>query len=261
MRASLAEALPALKARGAKAFVPYVTGGFPGVDAALLQALAAEGADAVEVGLPFSDPVMDGPVIQEASRLALEAGARPPTVFDLVAAAGLDVPVAVMTYVNPVLSYGIERFAADAVAAGVSALIVPDLPVDEAGPFLDVFDRCGLAAVLLAAPNSAPARLRAIAGCSKGFVYCVASLGVTGARSKLGASARHLVESLRPLTDTPLYVGVGISTPVQAAEAAGFADGVVVGSAIMEPLLRRERDATLRRAGSFRAAIAPASRS
>ncbi len=243
--------LAAVKAGGRKAFVPYVTGGHSAVDATLVRALADAGADAVEIGLPYSDPVMDGPVIQEASRVALESGSRPETVFDLVRAADVPVPVAVMTYVNPVLAYGMERFARDAAQAGVSGIIVPDLPVDEADAWLGVLGERGVAAILLAAPNSAPDRLARIASASTGFVYCVASLGVTGSRTELGGSARALVASLRPLTETPLYVGVGISTSDQAAEAATFADGVVVGSALMEPLVRADRDEALRRAENF----------
>src|SRR5205823_8547747 len=155
------------------AFVPYVTGGLPGVDAASLRSLAETGADAIEVGLPFSDPVMDGPVIQEASRRALEAGATARGVFDLVASANLAVPVAVMTYLNPVLAYGQDRFVGDAAAAGVSGVIVPDLPVDEADEWIAICGSHGVAPVLLAAPNSSPERLRLIAGLSRGFVYCV----------------------------------------------------------------------------------------
>jgi tryptophan synthase alpha chain len=256
MMARLGAVLPALKAGGGKAFVPYVTGGLPGVDADLLRALAEAGADAVEVGLPFSDPAMDGPVIQEASRRALGAGTTPASVLDLIADAGLDVPVAVMTYVNPVLSYGQVRFAADAAAAGVSGFIVPDLPVDEADGWLATCAANDQAPVMLAAPNSAPERLARIASASRGFVYCVATFGVTGARTELGDAARALVEVLRPLTSTPLLVGVGVSTPAQAAEASRFADGAVVGSALVEPLLAGDRDEMLRRAEAFRAAIA-----
>ncbi len=254
MTAPLREALPALRAGGGKAFVPYVTAGLAWVDAALLRGLEAAGADAIEVGIPFSDPVMDGPVIQEASRRALEAGATPARALALVREAGLGIPVAVMTYLNPVLAYGERRFLDDATAAGVSGAIVPDLPVDEAGGWVERCRGAGVAAVFLAAPNSSPTRLVAVASASEGFVYCVSTYGVTGAREDLAASARSVVDAVRPLTDTPLLVGVGVSTPEQAREACAFADGVVVGTAIVEPLLRGRPDETLERARAFRAA-------
>jgi len=256
----LAEALPATRDAGRKVFVPYVTGGLAGVDASLLRGLRDSGADAIEVGLPFSDPVMDGPVIQEASRLALEDGATPRRVLDLVATADLDIPVAVMTYLNPVLAFGLQAFATEAMAAGVSGAILPDLPVDEAGEWLATCSVAELAPVLLAAPNSAPDRLTAVAAASKGFVYCVSTLGVTGAREDLSSAAEPVVESLRRLTGTPLLVGVGISTPEQAARACRFADGVVVGTAMVEPVLRGDRDAALRRAEAFRTAVDAAAR-
>jgi tryptophan synthase alpha chain len=255
MTLRLAAALEARKVAGAKSFVPYVTGGAPGVDAGLLRSLEAEGADVIEVGLPFSDPGMDGPVIQEASRRALAGGATPTSVLDLVAGARLDVPVALMTYLNPVLAYGYDRFAVDAAAAGVSGFIVPDLPVDEADDWLEVCAANDEAPVLLAAPNAARERLVRIAAASRGFVYCVASLGVTGPRSELPGSARALVASLRALTDTPLLVGVGISSPAQAAEAASFADGAIVGTALVETLLAGDPRETLRRAHAFRDAL------
>jgi tryptophan synthase alpha chain len=235
--------------------VPYVTGGAPGFDAGVLRGLEAAGADAVEVGIPFSDPVMDGGVIQEASRLALEAGATPERVLATVAEAGLAVPVAVMTYANPVWHLGPDRFLAACASAGVSGVIVPDLPVDEAAGWLDTCGRAGLAPVLLAAPGTGDARLTEIATASRGFVYCVATYGVTGARERLAETASELVARLRPLTDRPLLVGVGIGTPEQAAQACGFADGVVVGSALVGSLLEGDRTGVLGLADAFRAAI------
>jgi tryptophan synthase alpha chain len=164
--AELERALRATRDSGGRAFVPYVTGGLPGVDADLLRALEASGADAVEIGIPFSDPVMDGGVIQEASRLALEAGATPGGVLGTIKEAGLGVPVAVMTYVNPVYRRGLDAFLEDAVAAGVSGAIVPDLPVDEAAEWLGAAERAGVDAVMLAAPGSSAARLRSITSAS-----------------------------------------------------------------------------------------------
>jgi tryptophan synthase alpha chain len=163
-----------------------------------------------------------------------------------------------MTYVNPVLAYGQERFAADAAAAGVSGFIVPDLPVDEADRWLATCASNAEAPVMLAAPNSAPERLARIVAASRGFVYCVGTFGVTGAQASLADGARTLVEALRALTRTPLLVGVGVSTPEQAGDASTFADGAVVGTALVEPLLSGDRSEMLRRADAFRAAIAHA---
>lgn len=254
MSADLATTLAARKRHGGKAFVPYVTAGLDGVDAAFLRALAGTGADAIEIGIPFSDPVMDGPVIQEASRRALERGTSVRDALRLIGDAELDAPVVVMTYLNPILASGEAAFVEAAAGAGVSGVIVPDLPVDEAEEWTATAAGRGVAPVFLAAPNSTDQRLARIAGASSGFVYCVSTYGVTGRRGELAGSAEEVVRRLRPLTDTPLIVGVGISTPEQATAACSFADGVVVGTALVEPLLRREPEETLARAKAFRAA-------
>jgi tryptophan synthase alpha chain len=254
--AELEVALRSVVAGGGRAFVPYVTGGFPGVDAGLLRGLADAGADAIEIGIPFSDPVMDGGVIQEASRLALEGGARPGSILDTIAEADLAIPVAVMTYVNPVYRIGFEPFARRARSAGVSGVIVPDLPVDELDGWGEACRAVGLDTVLLAAPGTSTDRLGAIVGSGSGFVYCVSTYGVTGARDHLSETAATVVTAARALTDLPLLVGVGISTPDQAAQACGFADGVVVGSAIMRPLVSGDRGAVIPAAEGFRASIA-----
>ena len=252
---ALETALRVRREGGGHAFVPYVTGGFPGVDASLLRELAKVGADAIEVGIPFSDPVMDGGVIQAASARALEGGATPTAVLATIREAALDVPVAVMTYVNPVYRRGLGAFLDAAAAAGVAGLIVPDLPVDESADLeVSAADR-GIDAVLLAAPGVSDLRLAEIGRRSRGFVYCVATYGVTGARERLGDTARAVVEAIRPHTDLPLLVGVGIGTPEQATETCGFADGVVVGSALMAPLVDGDRERTIELAVSFRAAI------
>jgi tryptophan synthase alpha chain len=251
----LADRLADIRSRGAKAFVPYVTAGLPGVDAELLRALARAGADAMEVGIPFSDPVMDGPVIQEASRRALAEGATTHTALELVEEADLRIPVALMTYLNPVVAFGEDRFVSASAAAGVSGVIVPDLPVDEAGDWTAFCRRADVAPVFLAAPNTSNDRLELVADASRGFVYCVSTFGVTGARESLAGSARDVVERLRSITDTPLLVGVGISTPEQAAEACRFADGVVVGSALVRPLLDGDPGAAVKLAESIRAAV------
>jgi tryptophan synthase alpha chain len=224
---------------GAKAFVPYVTGGVDGVDDDLLRAIETAGADAVEVGIPHSDPIMDGGVVQEASARALAAGTKPADVLSMIRKAGLSIPVAVMTYANPVERRGEEAFVEDLMDAGVSGVIVPDLPVDEASGFAAAAASRGVDAVLLAAPGAGLERLRMIADTAHGFVYCVATYGVTGARDQLEGTAGELVEALRPLTDLPLLVGVGIATPEQAAA----------------PLLQGDRRAALELVAEFREAI------
>jgi tryptophan synthase alpha chain len=240
---------------GGHAFVPYATGGLPGVTPEFLELLAGAGADAIEVGVPFSDPVMDGPVIQEASRRALEAGATLGAVLDLVAEAHVEVPVAVMTYLNPILAMGMEEFLGRAAGAGVSALIVPDLPIDEAEEWCGEAAEHRIETVFLAAPGTSSERLALVARNSRGFVYCVSTYGVTGERGELSGEAEELVTALRPLTDRPLLVGVGIGTPDQAAAACGFADGVVVGTALVRPVLEGRPDEALQLARAFRAAI------
>jgi tryptophan synthase alpha chain len=241
--------------RGEKSFVPYVTGGYPGVDGELLRALADAGADAIEVGIPHSDPIIDGGVVQEASRVALEVGTHPRDVLHMIGAADVPVPVAVMTYANIVVHPGLATFCEEAAATGVTGLIVPDLPVDESTELAALAEARGIDAVLLAAPGTTPARYAAIGGSSRGFVYCVATYGVTGARGALTATAREVVEALRPHTDLPLLAGVGIATPEHAEQACAFADGVIVGSALMARMLDDDPVGLLELAAAFRAAI------
>jgi len=252
---ALETALRARREAGGVAFVPYLTGGYPGVDATMLRAVAAAGVDAIEVGVPHSDPVMDGGVIQEASSSALAAGARPVDVLATIADADLPVPVAVMTYVNPVLRRGLETFLDEAAAAGVAGLIVPDLPVDESEGLRKASAARNIDVVLLAAPGASGARLAGIAARASGFVYCVASYGVTGARDELGNTAQDLVARLRPMTDLPLLVGVGIGTPEQAGDASAFADGVIVGSALMARMVEGDVDGAIGLVEAFRSAL------
>ena len=251
----LEKTLRARRDAGGRAFVPYVTGGFPGVDAPLLRSLQDAGADAVEVGIPFSDPVMDGGVIQEASRLALEAGARPSQVLSVIADASLDIPVAVMTYVNPVYRHGFDAFLDEAQEAGVAGVIVPDLPVDEGSDWMTACATHDVASIQLAAPGSSDERLRSIAEASHGFVYCVATYGVTGVRDAIADTGRELVERLRPLTGLPLLLGVGVGTPEQADQAGIYADGAIVGTALMAKLVDGDRAGFLDLVGRFRAAL------
>lgn len=247
--------LRARRDAGRKLLVPYLTGGLPGWEQ-LLDLVAEAGADAVEVGIPFSDPVMDGPVIQAASEGALAAGATPVGIVDALAAHDLAVPVSVMTYYNLVFRWGHQR-AADALArAGVAAAILPDLPLDEAGPWVTAADAAGVETVLLAAPTTPDERMRAIGERSRGFVYGVGLLGVTGERDELALTAVDVARRLKAVTDRPVLIGVGISTPEQAAAACEVADGVVVGSAIVRRVLDgASADEVVELVRSFRTAL------
>jgi len=226
------------RATGRSLLVPYVTGGLGAAWLDVVRAVVDAGADAVEVGIPFSDPVIDGRTIQEASQRALDIGATPAKVVAEAAQLEVAVPLVVMTYYNPVLRAGHERFAASLADAGFDGAIVPDLPLDELDGWGSAADDAGIETVLLAAPTTPPDRLRAICDRSRGFVYGVALMGVTGERDRLAADAVEMGRRCKAVTDRPVLVGVGISTPGQAVAAAGAADGVIVGSALVARLLR-----------------------
>jgi tryptophan synthase alpha chain len=223
--------------RGRKLLVPYVTGGLGDEWTDVVRAVAAAGADAIEIGVPFSDPVMDGPTIQEASEQALRAGVTPQSVFDGLRGLDAGVPLAVMTYYNIAFRMGHERFARSLVDVGVSAAILPDLPLEEAGPWCAVADAEGVETVMLAAPTAPDERLPRICARARGFVYGVGLLGVTGERTALAESALVIAKRLKAVTDVPVLVGIGVSTPEQAVAVCQEADGVVVGSALIRRLL------------------------
>jgi tryptophan synthase alpha chain len=222
---------------GRKLLIPYLMGGMTDDWSHSLAAIVAAGADAVEVGIPFSDPMMDGPVIQEAALAALHRGVVPDQVLDDIARADVTVPVAVMTYYNIVFRAGHRRMANSMAAAGVSGAIIPDLSLEEIAPWAVEADQAGIDTVLLVAPSSPEDRVERICARARGFVYAVARMGVTGERAALGNDARQVVERIRRYTDMPVCVGVGVSTPDQAAEVCEVADGVVVGSALVRRLL------------------------
>lgn len=247
--------LRARREAGGKSLVAYLTGGFPGWQD-MVRAAADAGADAIEVGIPFSDPVMDGPVIQEASERALAAGATPPAILDELSRLDAGVPLAVMTYVNLVYRFGYERFAQEAKASGVSGVILPDLPLEESGEWTVAADAAGVETVMLAAPTAPDERLPRICARSHGFVYGVGLLGITGERDALAASATEIARRLKAVTDVPVLVGVGISTPAQAVETCRVADGVVVGSAIVRRMVTDGTpESVAELVGSFRAAL------
>src|ERR1700728_3656087 len=228
----LEKELRARRERGRRVLIPYLMGGMTDDWTQSLAAVVAAGADAVEVGIPFSDPMMDGPVIQEAGLRALHRGTVPDEVLDGIARAEVTVPVAVMTYYNIVYRAGHRRMARSLVAAGVSGAILPDLSLEK----LEA-DAAGIETVLLVAPSSPEDRVGRICARAGGFVYAVSRMGVTGERAAIGDEARHVVERSGRQTDMPVCVGVGALTPDQAAEVSEVADAVVVGSALVPRLL------------------------
>ena len=230
--------LRARRESGAKILVPYVTGGLGADWCDVVRAVVDAGADAVEIGVPFSDPVMDGRTIQDASQRALDMGATPAGILTDASTLDIGVPLVVMTYYNPVHHAGHERFAAMLADAGIDGAIVPDLPLDELDGWGDAADGAGVETVLLAAPTTSDERLRAISERSRGFVYGVALMGVTGEREHLANQAEEMGRRLKAVTDRPVLLGVGISNAEQAAQAARCADGVIVGSALVSRLLR-----------------------
>lgn len=236
----LESALRARRDGGAKLLAPYVTGGLGKDWTDVVRAIADAGADVIELGIPFSDPVMDGPTVQQASQQALDGGATPAKIVADAAQLDIDVPLVVMTYYNPVHHAGHERFAATLADAGIDGAIVPDLPLDELNGWGDAADAAGIETVLLASPITPDARLAEICERSRGFVYGVSLLGVTGERAALDAQAAKTGRRLKEATDRPVLLGVGISNAEQAVTAAASADGVVVGSALVGRLLRGE---------------------
>ncbi len=225
---------------GRAVLVGYLPAGFPTVDGAIAaaRAMAESGADVIEIGLPYTDPLIDGPVIQMAVDRALAGGTRVTDVLHTVeAVAATGVPVLVMTSWNPVDHYGVGAFARDLAAAGGSGLITPDLTPEEAGPWLEASAQHGLDRVFLVAPSSTPERAGLITKVCSGFVYAVSVMGITGARDQVGAAAAGVVSRVRACTSLPVAVGLGVRDGAQAAQVAGFADGVIVGSAFVQRLL------------------------
>jgi len=227
---------------GRAALLPFMTAGIPDPESSLAMFQAMTAADGFEVGIPYADPLMDGPVTASAGRRAIDLGMTIDAGLELVhqVAATIGKPVIVMTYSNPVLQYGIDRFVDAIVAGGAVGMIIADLPVEEAAPFLEGGRRRGVGMVLFVAPTTTDERLERIVAAQPAFLYGVARLGVTGEQSELAATAGELAQRVRAVTDLPLVLGVGISTPAQAAEAGAVADGVIVGSALVRRVLEAE---------------------
>ncbi|MEV6615239.1 tryptophan synthase subunit alpha [Streptomyces sp. NPDC051051] len=238
----LSDTLAAARAEERAALIAYLPAGFPTVDGGIeaIKAVLDGGADVVEVGLPHSDPVLDGPVIQTADDIALRGGVRIADVMRTVreSSEATGKPVLVMTYWNPVDRYGVERFTAELAEAGGAGCILPDLPVQESALWREHAEKHGLATVFVVAPSSQDERLATITRAGSGFVYAASLMGVTGTRESVGTQAKTLVERIRATgTGLPVCVGLGVSDPRQAAEVAGFADGVIVGSAFVKRML------------------------
>ncbi len=236
-----------LRAQGRAALVGYLPVGYPTVPGSIaaMRAMVDAGVDVVELGVPYTDPVMDGPIIQRAVDVALRGGTRVRdtlTAVEQVASTGA--PVLVMTYWNLVLRYGVEAYARDLAAAGGAGLITPDLVPDEAAQWIAASDAHGLDRVFLVAPSSTPERLTKTTEASRGFVYAASTMGVTGERATVGARAEQLVADTRAAGAPRVCVGVGVSTPQQAAQVASYADGVIVGSALVRTLVDAPDDAT-----------------
>jgi tryptophan synthase alpha chain len=254
MPSRLPQTFAALKARNEGALVAFLTAGDPGIDSTpdLIALITEAGADVVELGIPYSDPLADGPIIQASSQRALDRGVTPPMSLDLVrqARAKTQVPIVLMTSYNLVWIYGLERFAKDAAEAGADGAILTDLPPEEAAPWKAVAEANGISTVFLVAPTSTPDRITRIAGSSTGFVYCVSRTGVTGARKEMPTDLPQLIDQIRSATDTPVCVGFGVSSPEHVAQVCAMADGAVVGSALVEFLHQNAdnpgRDAAVR---------------
>jgi tryptophan synthase alpha chain len=250
----------ALRARRERALVPYFTVGDPSIAATrqLVVEAARRGADVIELGIPFSDPLADGPVIQRATQRALAAGVTLPRVLEMVREmrGEVSVPLVFLTYYNPILAFGLKAFCRTAVEAGVDGVIVADLPPEEAAPLQAEAEPAGLDLVHLVAPTSTPERMRRIARASQGFIYMVSLTGVTGERAAVAPELTQQLRALRAITTRPICVGFGISTPAQAREVGRVADGVIVGSAIVR--LVEQHGGTsdlLARVGDFIAAL------
>ncbi len=263
----LADRFRDLRARGEGALLPFVTAGDPDLEftEALVLAFAAAGADGLEIGVPFSDPIADGPTIQRASQRALASHTSLRRILDLVKRVRprVGVPLVLMGYANPFFAMGEERFAAAAAEVGVDGVICPDLPPEEGESFYGALEARGVDPILLAAPTTRPERLAMLATRTRGFLYYVALTGVTGARAGVSADLRAGVARVRDVSDVPICVGFGVSTPEQAREIGGYADGVVVASAIIDRMERaatREEklDVATRFVAELKAALRPA---
>lgn len=246
----ISKTFESLKSTGCRAIIPYLTAGFPTPEhtVSLLQALEAGGADVIELGVPFSDPIADGPTIQRASAVALEHGVTVPWVLKTLQefrATGSEVPVVLFGAYNPLFHYGLEKFATDAAQAGADGVLIADLPADEGDEVEPVLAKAGLDLIYLVAPTTPRERKKQICNRGSGFIYYISVKGVTGARAELSYQLDQPLEEIRACSELPVAVGFGISTPAQAAAVAQVADGIIVGSALIDLVQRKAEDADL----------------
>ncbi|MBM4276173.1 MAG: tryptophan synthase subunit alpha [Deltaproteobacteria bacterium] len=248
-----------LKQRGEKALIPFITCGDPDLDTtrALALEMAARGADLLELGIPFSDPLADGPTIQAASNRALKGGVHLQEVMELAGRLRreMEMPLVLMGYYNPILQHGLERTAREAAELGVDGFIIPDLPMEESGSWRKAAQQAGVAPICLAAPTSGPERIRQAGRLTRGFLYYVSVTGITGARTALPEELAAALKEVRSLVKCPLAVGFGISTPEQVKWLAPYVDGVVVGSAIVQRVAKLKGKELIREVGDFVAAL------
>jgi len=244
-----------LKREKKKALIPFITAGYPDLETTckLVLALEENGADIVELGVPFSDPLADGPTIQKTSQHALDAGVTPDKVLDTVRKIRerSSVPIVLMLYYNIIMQMGEERFVHNSVLAGVDGIIVPDLPLEESVSLRAHAEKAGLDLIFLIAPTSTPERIKNLCSASRGFVYYVSLTGVTGVRNALASSIKEKVEKIEACTDLPVCVGFGISSAEQAEEVSSFSDGVVVGSALLKVIGDAKPGEVIKSAGNF----------
>ncbi len=233
-----------LKKEGRKAFIPFITCGFPDLDGTfrLFKVLDRCGADIIEIGIPFSDPLADGPVIQKTSKIALEAGINTDTVFETVRTVRETsaTPVVLLVYFNSIYAYGIERFLSNAEKSGVDGMIIPDLPLEEFNKYRTIFDKSTIDNIMIASLTSGRERLTDIAAAGRGFLYCVSLKGVTGIRSGLSEEVSDFLGTLRSVTDLPLALGFGLSTADQISQIKDKCDGIIMGSKILDIVLKAE---------------------
>lgn len=256
-----------LKAEGKKAFIPFITAGDPSLETtiSLVSKLESAGADIIELGVPFSDPVADGPSIQRSSLRALNSGTSLRKVMDTVAKirAKTQIPIAFLTYYNLIFKYGVRKFVEDAVKSGVDGTVIANLPPEEASDLISAAREHGFATIFLVAPTSTPERVEIVSKACTGFIYCVSLTGVTGARTTISDMLVPTMKRIREHTDKPVAVGFGVSTPDQAREVAKMADGVIVGSAIVNVIEKHEDDPgnLLSAVGNFAVSLARAVKS